>query len=235
MRKRQSLALAIASLVAAPLFEGDVYAAKPLRYTQVQDAGEVPQAGPAITTPVSPIQPQNTPSAANGADGAPEAAGDDFLGPDNAPPTVPSTGDDAAALLDSSLQPPPSPFLDNSGLDAPAFNLATGLAAGSLGATRGQYSAAPAMLGDFFGGNFGFSSFDTATLAVAGGIRNFKIAENVSPMPQDRVFFNYNHFHNAVEDINGRAYSLDRFTFGGEKSFADQLFSLEARLPSRVH
>ncbi len=88
MRKRQSLALAIASLVAAPLFPGDVYAAKPVRYTQEQGAVATPQAGPAIAKPTAPIQPQNKPSAANGTDGTPEATGDDFLGPDSAPPTV---------------------------------------------------------------------------------------------------------------------------------------------------
>jgi hypothetical protein len=37
---------------------------------------------------------------------------------------------------------------------------------------------------------------------LAGGDRRFKISENNSPFPQDRIFFNYHHFHNAVVDVN---------------------------------
>ncbi len=229
--KRQRLAMAIASLFAAPAFHSDLQAAKPRSYAQAPDVAQSPIATPPIVSPSLTNQFPNEPSVKNEPVGSPQSTGDDFLSQDEVPPRAPSVNDDAAALYDSSLQPPPSPFADSNTLDAPAFNLATGLAASSLGATRESSSAAPAMLGDFFGGNFGFSSSESATLAVAGGIRQFKIAENVSPMPQDRVFVNYNHFHNSVEDLNGKAYSVDRFTFGGEKTFADRLFSLEARLP----
>ncbi len=101
----------------------------------------------------------------------------------------------------------------------------------SLGATAGSYSVAPNMIGDHFGGTFLFGSNGVHTVSLAGGDRRFKIAENVSPVPQDRVFFNYNHFENALSDVNNANRSLDRFTFGFEKTFWDGNASLEARLP----
>lgn len=99
------------------------------------------------------------------------------------------------------------------------------------------------MIGDFFGGSFLIASGDPSdspqlgpsirgtTVSLAGGDRRFKVAENVSPIPQDRVFFNYNHFHNSLRDINGVSKNLDRFTFGLEKTFHEQMSSIEIRLP----
>ena len=92
------------------------------------------------------------------------------------------------------------------------------------------------MVGDFFGGSFnGFSTESMNTegsvVTIAGGANRFKVAENVSPIPRDRVFFNYNHFHNAIRDFNGPNQSLDRFTFGLEKTMFDRLASVELRLP----
>lgn len=60
------------------------------------------------------------------------------------------------------------------------------------------------------------------------------ISENNSALPSDRLYFSYRHFHNATptrvfqfnEDFN-----VDRFTFGGEKTFFDDLFSFEMRVP----
>ena len=108
----------------------------------------------------------------------------------------------------------------------------------ALGITLGGYSAAPNMIGDHFGGLLllqtpGFSGFAgaTATVALAGGDRRFKISENVSPIPRDRLFFNYNHFENALTDISGVTRSLDRFTLGLEKTFFDGEASIETRLP----
>lgn len=100
-----------------------------------------------------------------------------------------------------------------------------------LGAVAGSNSVAPSMIGDFFGGNLSVGSSSRYTVALAGGDRRFKIAENSSPIPQDRVFFNYNHFHNALRDVNGESQNLDRFTFGLERTFLDGLGSIEVRLP----
>lgn len=101
----------------------------------------------------------------------------------------------------------------------------------SLGATAGSYSTAPNMIGDHFGGTFLYGLIGNHTVPLAGGDRRFKIAENVSPVPQDRVFFNYNHFENSLRDSNDQNQSLDRFTFGFEKTFWRGHASLEARLP----
>lgn len=136
-------------------------------------------------------------------------------------------------------------------LAPPTAGLGLGLGA-SLGTTLGSYSAAPAMIGDFFGGTFQFVNSGemeggngsgsgsgqnpgegdrTQTVSIAGGDRRFKIAENVSPIPRDRLFFNYNHFENALDDYLGRPVSLDRYALGLEKTFFDELTSIEIRLP----
>lgn len=87
------------------------------------------------------------------------------------------------------------------------------------------------MIGDHFGGTFLLGGIGGQTVSLAGGDRRFKIAENVSPVPQDRFFFNYNHFENALRDVNDVNRSLDRFTFGFETTFWDGNASLEVRLP----
>lgn len=99
-----------------------------------------------------------------------------------------------------------------------------------LGANTASYSSAPNMVGDHFGGTLLFGT-GNHTISSAGGDRRFKIAENVSPMPQDRVFFNYNHFENSLRDLNNVNRSLDRFTFGFEKTLFDGHASFELRLP----
>ncbi len=68
-------------------------------------------------------------------------------------------------------------------------------------------------------------------MAVGGGDRPYKFAENNSPFPQDRVFFNYHHFHNAVVDIASQDRDLDRYTFGLEKTCLDGWGSFEVRVP----
>src|SRR5207253_1564285 len=41
--------------------------------------------------------------------------------------------------------------------------------------------------------------------AVIPWARGFKIADNQSPMPQDRVFYSYNYFNNMNQELNRRA------------------------------
>jgi hypothetical protein len=75
---------------------------------------------------------------------------------------------------------------------------------------------------------------------AGGGSRIGKMSENDSPIPQDRVFFNYNHFHNSVEvsefdiGLGTTRFSqghLDRYTLGLEKTFFDGNASVELRMP----
>jgi hypothetical protein len=81
-------------------------------------------------------------------------------------------------------------------------------------------------------------SFD---IPGAGGSRRVKIGENNSPIPQDRVFFMYNHFHNvyAFEALEftpiptpvQRQLPVDRYILGIEKTFLDEWWSVEVRMP----
>jgi len=113
--------------------------------------------------------------------------------------------------------------------------------AGSYGAATGPATAVPNMIGDSYDGSiggFGGMKFTSSSLGIseasvglAGGSRRFKIAEDESPIPTDRVIFDYNHFQNPLVDINGTTRNLDRFTFGLEKTFGDGLWSLEFRVP----
>jgi hypothetical protein len=74
-----------------------------------------------------------------------------------------------------------------------------------------------------------------------GGSRIGKISENDSPIPQDRIFFGYNHFHNAFELIETprlppgpaqiRQEPIDRYTLGLEKTFFEGQTSVEVRMP----
>jgi hypothetical protein len=76
-------------------------------------------------------------------------------------------------------------------------------------------------------------------LPLGGGNRRIKIAEHNRALPSDRIFFNYNHFQNAIERAGLNAQdqqvfensSIDRYTFGFEKTFQDGLCSIEVRMP----
>ena len=60
------------------------------------------------------------------------------------------------------------------------------------------------------------------------------ISENNSALPSDRLYFSYRHFHNATPTRifqTRRNFNIDRFTLGGEKTFFNDLFSFEVRLP----
>jgi hypothetical protein len=82
----------------------------------------------------------------------------------------------------------------------------------------------PFMLGDFVG-------------PVANLFTNFKIAEDESPRPTDRVFFKYNYYNNInptrwrdpTEPIHN--VDLNLYTFGMEKTFFDGAVSIGARFP----
>jgi hypothetical protein len=107
-----------------------------------------------------------------------------------------------------------------------------------------RLAGTPNMFGDSEGmgngvsvsGPYGLSSSDGP---LAGGNRRLKIAENDNSLPQDRVFFLYNHFQDAgsIDDMptyglaTHRTISLDRYTVGFEKTFRDGLWSVEMRMP----
>src|SRR5262249_11297229 len=85
----------------------------------------------------------------------------------------------------------------------------------------------------------------------ATSVTNPSIADNNSPLPQDRVSYRYNLYHDALQVsgfaglsptfdvLNGtfhaipalRQYDVNQSTFAFEKTFLDQRFSLEMRFP----
>jgi hypothetical protein len=96
-----------------------------------------------------------------------------------------------------------------------------------------------ATIGDFFGSaaqisgpTWGISDPEAGFYAPnAAGDRRFKLADHTSPLPTDRLFFNYNHFSRPVIDAHGNRLDVDRFTFGLEKTFLENSTSLELRVP----
>lgn len=56
-----------------------------------------------------------------------------------------------------------------------------------------------------------------------------KVSENNSPLPRDRVYFNYNYFNNTPLSATGL--SVNRFTPGFEKTFFGQRTSIDVRFP----
>ncbi len=70
---------------------------------------------------------------------------------------------------------------------------------------------------------------DIPSPSTGGIVGVGKMAENTSPMPRDRVFFNYSYFNNVPFTANG--INLNRFTPGFEKTFGEGTSSVEVRLP----
>src|SRR5262249_61113302 len=77
---------------------------------------------------------------------------------------------------------------------------------------------------------------DHVASPVLPAVRGFKIADNQSPRPQDRIYFNFNYFNTLGDAINSqycttvtqmKAYV---YTFGFEKTFNDGMGSVSLRL-----
>ena len=113
---------------------------------------------------------------------------------------------------------------------------------------RRRLARAPDMLGDSFLPSAGLVLMPQLPLngltadtpiPVAGGSARLKIGEHNKPLPVDRVYVNYNHFHNAVQrqalndfgDTVQQSTHLDRFTIGAERTLLNGDASVELRLP----
>ncbi len=140
------------------------------------------------------------------------------------------------------------------------------LGAERFGAGAGETVAlaAPNIIGDLFGAGRSLSFFYERTqgqVFINGtgstSIVNPKVAENNSPLPQDRVSFRYNYFNSALSVTGDSGVTVfdaslgvtrlsqprfrgltttkffdDRvFTFSGEKTFLGGLASVEVRVP----
>jgi hypothetical protein len=70
---------------------------------------------------------------------------------------------------------------------------------------------------------------DSLALIPGLNVGFVKLVENTSPIPRDRVYFNYSYFHNA--NISAERADVNRFVPGFEKTFFDQWTSIELRTP----
>ncbi len=85
-----------------------------------------------------------------------------------------------------------------------------------------------------------------ADLPLAGSVLRTKIAENNKALPMDRIYFSYNRFQNALAAQNDTTLPLpgnglptgivqrmpvDRYMIGIEKTFLDELWSVNVRMP----
>lgn len=97
-------------------------------------------------------------------------------------------------------------------------------------------SNTPFMIGDTGAGTcFAFNGLLVAELSHPTlTCSRLNISENNTPLPTDRVYFSYRHFHNA-SNLKfyqfEESFDVNRFTFGGERTFCDGMMSVEMRLP----
>ncbi len=125
--------------------------------------------------------------------------------------SIPATGNPLSALLDEPTNPTDAtiPY-------GPGLSYAGGTATQN-GATQGNWNL-----------NYAYS-YDRAVSLPSSVTGRMKLAENVSPLPQDRVFMNYSLFNNVPLTTNG--ITVNRFTPGFERTFWNKLASIEVRTP----
>lgn len=80
----------------------------------------------------------------------------------------------------------------------------------------------------FYYYNYGYR-INIPSPSAGGVVGRMKIAENTSPLPRDRVFFNYSYFNGVPLVANG--VDINRFTPGFEKTFFNGQASFELRTP----
>ncbi|QEG37346.1 hypothetical protein [Bythopirellula goksoeyrii] len=65
--------------------------------------------------------------------------------------------------------------------------------------------------------------------AAADFVGRVRIQDNNSPLPKDRVYFDYNYFHNVP--LNATGVDVNRFAPGFEKTFLNKMASIDVRVP----
>jgi hypothetical protein len=107
---------------------------------------------------------------------------------------------------------------------------------GLRGATLGTLASIPYMIGDTGSGTcIGFSGLVEADLAhPALACNRLNISEANSPLPADRLYYSYRHFHNAsmVSAYTiSEVLDFDQHLVAWENTFWDRTGSLELRIP----
>lgn len=155
---------------------------------------------------------------------------------------TPAPGQPSATTPSPSQMPQQQPSTAPSITDELDAAMAPDLAnlAGAAGSAMAQGSVTPEMMGDRFGtaGTYleyfdPYSSEDRRILipnsATGGVVGRLKLSENTSPMPRDRVFFNYSYFDDVPLLIDG--VNVERYTVGIEKTFFCGAMSVEVKAP----
>lgn len=135
------------------------------------------------------------------------------------------------------------------GAPADMFGAAEGGAGPGFGGALGASSGAFTMIGDMSPPIFilqnpvgvpptGVKPIPPpAHSTIVPSVREFKIAENQSPIPQDRVFFGFNYYNNVNRDLNKvfdvpfHGVQIYRYTSGFEKTFNQGMGSFGLWLP----
>ena len=123
-----------------------------------------------------------------------------------------------------------APPVSNSSTNLSGFNQ-------QLASSSTSANYAPNMLGDFFTqGGLAVSQGGTiesiSSPGAGGGAGRTLVSDNSSPLPNDRVFVDYNFFQNAPIAPGG--VSVNRITPGIEKTFLDGTMSVELRAPMAI-
>lgn len=103
--------------------------------------------------------------------------------------------------------------------------------------TSASETFAPNMIGDRLGGpsipvqytQYGHTGTVDVGSATSLTIGRIKLSDNNSPLPRDRVFFDYSYFHNVP--TGSRAVNVNRVTPGFEKTFLSGTGSVDIRMP----
>ncbi len=106
----------------------------------------------------------------------------------------------------------------------------------AVAARNASLASVPFMIGDTGAGTC--VSFGGITDVALGhptlGCSRLNISEGNTPLPTDRVYFSYRHFHNATGTrvfANPSDFNIEHFTMAGERTFLDGMMSAEIRLP----
>lgn len=207
---------------------------------QYQGPGKAAPAVPGV--PYGPSEGMVEPGSPYTAPGMPPAAAP-YTGMDGLPGAPGATAPGAAAPP-AAFAPPEAGGL---GGDLSALTAGEGGPGAGLGGDGGAAPAAFSMLGDLspligvsqvappIGSNP--PPLPPAGPSIAPSVRGFKLADNMSPQPQDRLFFTMNFYDDVNKKLNRfyesplQSLQIYRYMWGFEKTFNNGNGSIGMRLP----
>ena len=118
----------------------------------------------------------------------------------------------------------------------PSLRVAQQRRRSSAAAPDSDLASVPFMIGDTGAGTcLSFSGLVDVDLSHPTlTCSRLNISENNTPLPTDRLYASFRHFHNGTNFRYfqfERDYRIDRVTLAGEKTFFDRMMSFEVRLP----